>query len=46
METDGHVYVDSARRLVQEYIYFLRSVRPPSMHYKLCDKIIIPSAKV
>jgi len=39
-------YIDSARRPDQKYIYFMGSDTPPSMRYKLRDKMIIPSARV
>jgi len=45
-QADGYGYIDPARRSDQEYIYFIWSVRPPSMRFKLRDKIIIPSTRV
>jgi len=45
-QIDGHGHIDSAVDADQEYIYFVGSVRPPSMRYKFRDKIIIPFARV
>jgi len=46
IETDGHDYIDLARRPIQECIYFMGSAIPPSMRYAFSDKIIIPYVRV
>jgi len=40
-QTDGHGYIHLARRSNQEYVYLMVVVWPPSMRYKLRDKILI-----
>jgi len=44
IQTDGHGYIDSAVDAVQEYIYLMGSVTPPSACYALffCTNVVDP----